>query len=157
MRQRRRLPTMFKFAAFNKASADNVFTSKLYSNETFYNAFCCDLKNSKGEVIIESPFITKSRFDKIFPDVQKLRMRNIKVTINTRDPVEHNEPYSSYTQKATVQLQSIGVLVLYTTKLHRKLAIIDRHMTWEGSLNVLSYGDSCEIMRRIVAHYDYWV
>jgi hypothetical protein len=32
---------------------------------------------------------------------------------------------------------------------HRKLAIIDRRLLWEGSLNMLSQNDSCEIMRRI--------
>lgn len=32
---------------------------------------------------------------------------------------------------------------------HRKLAIIDDDILWEGGLNVLSQNDSCEIMRRI--------
>jgi len=32
---------------------------------------------------------------------------------------------------------------------HRKLAIIDRKIIWEGSLNILSYANSREIMRRI--------
>jgi hypothetical protein len=32
---------------------------------------------------------------------------------------------------------------------HRKLAIIDRRITWEGSLNILSHCRSREFMRRI--------
>ena len=32
---------------------------------------------------------------------------------------------------------------------HRKLAIIDRQILWEGSLNILSQIKSREIMRRI--------
>jgi hypothetical protein len=32
---------------------------------------------------------------------------------------------------------------------HRKLAIIDREILWEGSLNILSQNNSREIMRRI--------
>jgi len=32
---------------------------------------------------------------------------------------------------------------------HRKLAIIDRKILWEGSLNILSQNNSREIMRRI--------
>jgi hypothetical protein len=32
---------------------------------------------------------------------------------------------------------------------HRKLAIIDRKVLWEGSLNILSQTKSREIMRRI--------
>jgi hypothetical protein len=43
------------------------------------------------------------------------------------------------------------VKVLYTVKHHRKLAIIDDEILWEGSLNILSQNDSCEIMRRTVS------
>ena len=32
---------------------------------------------------------------------------------------------------------------------HRKLAIIDRKILWEGSLNILSQNHSRELMRRI--------
>ena len=32
---------------------------------------------------------------------------------------------------------------------HRKLAIIDRKILWEGSLNILSQSHSRELMRRI--------
>ncbi len=48
----------------------------------------------------------------------------------------------------------MGVRVLFTVKHHRKLAIIDRETFWEGSLNILSYYDSCEIMRRTVSASD---
>lgn len=45
-------------------------------------------------------------------------------------------------------MQELGVTVLYTIKLHRKLAIIDGEILYEGSLNILSQLDSCEVMRR---------
>lgn len=47
------------------------------------------------------------------------------------------------------QLQDIGIIVLFTKGHHRKLAIIDDDILYEGSLNILSQNDSCEIMRRI--------
>jgi hypothetical protein len=50
---------------------------------------------------------------------------------------------------AIAKLQHLGVQVLFTGGHHRKLAIIDRQILWEGSLNILSQKDSCEIMRRI--------
>jgi phosphatidylserine/phosphatidylglycerophosphate/cardiolipin synthase-like enzyme len=52
-------------------------------------------------------------------------------------------------EEAVSALQDLGVLVLYTDSLHRKLAVLDREITYEGSLNVLSQGWSSEIMRRI--------
>jgi len=48
-------------------------------------------------------------------------------------------------------LQELGVRVLFTVKHHRKIAVIDREIFYEGSLNILSYYDSCEIMRRTVS------
>jgi hypothetical protein len=43
----------------------------------------------------------------------------------------------------------MGVLVLYTGGHHRKLAVLDKHILWEGSLNILSNNGTCEVMRRI--------
>ena len=43
----------------------------------------------------------------------------------------------------------MGVTVLpFIGNIHRKLAILDRNILWEGSLNILSQRDSHEIMRR---------
>lgn len=46
-------------------------------------------------------------------------------------------------------MQDLGIEVLVTGGHHRKLAIIDDNVLWEGSLNILSQNDSCEVMRRI--------
>lgn len=40
---------------------------------------------------------------------------------------------------------------LTTVKHHRKLAIIDGTIAWNGSLNILSQHDSCEIMWRVAS------
>lgn len=48
-------------------------------------------------------------------------------------------------------MQELGITVLYTVKHHRKLAIIDGGILYEGSLNILSQIDSCEVMRRTVS------
>jgi hypothetical protein len=46
-------------------------------------------------------------------------------------------------------LQKLGAIVLFTGDHHRKLAIVDQRILYEGSLNILSQNDSCEVMRRI--------
>jgi phosphatidylserine/phosphatidylglycerophosphate/cardiolipin synthase-like enzyme len=72
------------------------------------------------------------------------------VVINTRDPHEHDEDHRrDEAHRAIAALQRLGVHVLYTGGHHRKLAIIDRNILYEGSLNVLSQNNSSEIMRRI--------
>lgn len=128
---------------------NNLLSSRLYDNETFYDAFENDLKKAQHSIIIESPFITMRRMNVLFPIFCFLRQREVRIVVNTRNPQEHDEEYQYQASLAIYKMQEIGVTVLYTVKHHRKLAIIDNKTLWEGSLNILSQSDSCEIMRRI--------
>lgn len=67
--------------------------STLYDQGTFYRAFMRDLLHSKDEVIIESPFITEKRMRTLLPIFTKLRSRNVRIVINTRNPNEHDGDY----------------------------------------------------------------
>ena len=125
--------------------------SSLYDQNTFYRAFERDLLHARQEVIIESPFIAERRMELLLPILRKLSRRGIRIVVNTRHPDEHEGDYGRQAAEAIVTLQDIGATVLYTGGHHRKLAIIDRKVFYEGSLNILSYRDSCEIMRRVAS------
>lgn len=123
--------------------------SKLFDQNTFYQAFLTDLSRCRRQVIIESPFVTSGRTKMLLPILDKLRQKGVQVVVNTRDPQEHEYPHNLNAEKAVHKLQQAGVKVLYTGGHHRKLAILDGKVLWEGSLNILSHADSCEVMRRI--------
>jgi phosphatidylserine/phosphatidylglycerophosphate/cardiolipin synthase-like enzyme len=125
------------------------FSSALYDQDTFYGAFLRDMHHCRKQLIIESPFITDRRVQLLLPVLQKLRKRGVQIIINTRSPEEHDNTYQTQAARAVLAFQALGIVVLYTVKHHRKLAVIDGEITWEGSLNILSSHDSCEIMRRI--------
>lgn len=135
----------------NGADAGDMLGSTLFDQTTFYKAFTRDLTLCNTEAIIESPFITSNRVASLLPIFSKMRSRGIKITVNTRHPAEHDAPYDTQANVAIEQLQDIGVQVLFTGGHHRKIAILDRRILWEGSLNILSQNDSCEIMRRTVS------
>ncbi len=127
-----------------------MYKSALFDEKTFYKAFLGDLATSKTEVIIESPFITSERMTAIWPSMRELIKRGVKVYIVTRDPSEHMEGYQDQSEEEIESLEALGVQVLLCTgNHHRKLAIIDREILWEGSLNILSQAKSREIMRRL--------
>jgi phosphatidylserine/phosphatidylglycerophosphate/cardiolipin synthase-like enzyme len=126
-------------------------STALYDQNTFYKAFERDLLSAQQEVIIESPFITEKRMNVLLPIFIKMRRRNVKVVVNTRNPNEHDGDYYYQALNAVSAMQDLGIIVLYTSGHHRKLAIIDRKIVYEGSLNILSFTDSCEIMRKIVS------
>lgn len=127
---------------------NSLLSSHLYDNNTFYKAFKKDLQNALHSVLIESPFITTKRMNVVLPIFRVLRQRGVRIVVNTRNPEEHGAEYQYQATLAVSVMQELGITVLYTVKHHRKLAIINGVTLWEGSLNILSQNDSCEIMRR---------
>jgi len=127
--------------------------SRLYDADTFYQAFAKDLHRCRKELIIESPFLTKARVDRLIPSFRRLIAKDVEIIINTRPSCEQDIVMSAQSELAVNALLDIGVKVLFTGGHHRKLAIIDRQVLWEGSLNILSQRNSCEIMRKIDSSY----
>ena len=123
--------------------------NNLYDQNSFYAAFIKDVKHSNTRVIIESPFMTTKRINQLSPILSRLIRRGVIVAINTKPVEEHNTLLSNMAYSGIAILQDIGVKVIVTAGHHRKLAVIDDDIIWEGSLNILSQNDSCEIMRRI--------
>ena len=140
---------MFKFKRSNNKSNLELLCSRLYNEKSFYPAFIADAKRATASIIIESPFISYRRLNWLYPTLEKAVRRGVSITVNTRDPQYHDEFMQKQAADGIKALQNIGIEVLYTGNLHRKLAIIDSLVLWEGSLNILSQTDSCEVMRRI--------
>lgn len=135
---------------FRRKHSDRL-TSQLYDQDTFYRAFLHDVRSCKRQLIIESPFITSKRVRILLPIFRQLRERGVQIIVNTRNPEEHEGIYKAQAAQAVAQFQTLDIVVLYTAGHHRKLAIIDKAVVWEGSLNILSFSDSCEIMRRMAS------
>jgi len=129
---------------------NSLFSSKLFDEKTFYQAFLMDLKGCRSEVIIESPYITSKRAGMLIPVFYSLLAKGVKIYIMTRDPQEHEENMEYQSEETISLFERMGVQVLLCIgNHHRKLAILDRKILWEGSLNILSQNNSREIMRRI--------
>lgn len=127
-----------------------MFNSSLHDETTFYEKFIEDLLHASHEVVIESPFITQERMNMLSPIFESLIKRHVKVFVITRDPKEHSETLEIQSEAEIQRFEELGVQVLLCTgNHHRKLAILDREIVWEGSLNILSQTKSRETMRRI--------
>jgi len=140
---------MFRFKSSYRRDNVSLLNSRLYNEQSFYPAFIADARRATESIIIESPFITYRRLGFLFPTLDKALRRGVSITINTRDPQFHEGVMQQYASSGITLLQDIGVEVLYTGNHHRKLAIVDSKILYEGSLNILSQSNSCEVMRRI--------
>ncbi len=125
--------------------------SILYDETTFYNRFSQDLLKAQKEVIIESPYITTRRLNLLKPTIERLISKGVEIFIVTRYPEEHDDKIMAEQAEAGIRyFEGLGAQVLLCAGgHHRKLAIIDREVLWEGSLNILSFAHSREFMRRI--------
>ncbi len=140
---------MFSLPRLFVPSSD-LLTSQLFDEKTFYKAFIHDLEKCTKEVIIESPYITCSRMEIFKPVFKKLFDESVKIFLITRDPIEHDEHIRHQATNEILECKEMGVnIILLQRNHHRKLAILDRKILWEGSLNILSQTYSQEIMRRI--------
>ena len=129
---------------------EELVRSKLFDEKTFYQQFVCDLLACKKEVIIESPFIARERMKMLMPVFEVMIDRGIEVYVITRHPSDHSKTMEVQSESIIRRFEMMGVQVFICKgNHHRKLAILDRNVLWEGSLNILSQSYSREIMRRI--------
>lgn len=121
----------------------------LFNEMSFYTAFTKDLLAAKHEVIIYSPFVSKYRSEMVFGAVAKLANRNIDVFIFTRPVAEYERRQQDQVRSVLAHFEELGAFVYCLPGgIHEKIAIIDREILWEGSLNILSQRSSREMMRR---------
>ena len=129
-----------------------LLNSKLYDENSFYDAFARDISSAKQSVMVESPYLTERRvrqFSKLF----KRKVKDgVEIVLYTRNPRHHDKILEVQAWKALEILKDNGVRIFMCDDMrHRKLSIIDDEVLWEGSLNIFSQSESCEIMRRTQA------
>jgi len=116
----------------------------LFDHTNFLVPLKLDLSQSQQEIVIVSPFVLKSRVQSISQLLLPLTMKNVSVYIVTR-PVSDYEPSKQHRVAELLNLlKSYSFKVTEKTGIHQKFLIIDRRITWYGSLNLLSYGKKSE-------------
>ncbi len=142
---------MFKIFARN-IDATPLLSSVLVNEHGFYGMFSKDIRVAYDRIIIESPYITSRRAREISPLLNKAVCRGVNVTICTRNPYHHDGVLVTESINGIGILREAGAIVITCNDMrHRKLAMIDDYILWEGSLNLLSQNGSKEIMRRTVS------
>jgi len=122
--------------------------SSIYSEKDFWPVFTADLLSAWESVVIMSPFVAMQRTGRLQNCFKTLLDRGVKIRLFTRPPSEQVGGLKEKAEKAIGLLQEMGIQVIQLSKMHQKIAVIDRKITWEGSLNILSHHTSQEHMRR---------
>lgn len=125
----------------------------IYTEKNFYKIFKHELLLAEKSVVIFSPFIARKRVSEVDDIFRILVEKGIKIYVITRSPVHQGNQSDVDTELMINELKKIGVTVVIASekvklhnKLHEKLALIDDHVCFIGSLNILSQSDSSEMM-----------
>lgn len=127
-----------------KQQAPKRLKMQCYDRHGFWSAFCKDLRTARRRVIILSPYLA-TRLYHLQDDLQKLVQRGIELVVYSKPADEHDWDISDQLAK----LKEFGATIVFQSKMHQKIALIDDAIRWEGSLNILSHCDTQEQMRRI--------
>lgn len=142
------------FAGDETAIFEDILKSKGEELEhfnaiSFWPHFITDLKEVRQEIVIFCPYIRIGRIDFLQPYFEKAIESGVKIIIYTRPVIEHEEKYQAVARKLIDKLRHINITVRMRGEMHEKVVIMDSHLIWEGSLNVLSHKSSKEQMVRI--------
>lgn len=136
-------------AVLGAGSAFDPSQSSLYTEKNFWPAFLSDIRSTEKNLVIMSPFISLGRAGKLMDFFRALLGRGVSMRIYTRPPSKQGSSLSEHAESVISQLESIGARVFQINRMHQKVAVIDKQIAWEGSLNILSHKDGKEQMRRI--------
>jgi phosphatidylserine/phosphatidylglycerophosphate/cardiolipin synthase-like enzyme len=126
-----------------------TYASTLYDEQSFFVKFLFDLSRARSTVIIESPYLTVKRCLQFALVFEELCRCGVRIEIYTREPAHHDLILEDQALKSLKILKASGARIFLCSDMrHRKLAIFDNEILWEGSLNILSQSKSKEIMRR---------
>lgn len=138
-----------RFLEIYRSGAVEPPDGSLFTEKNFYPAFFQDLQKVVEEVIILSPFISTKRSGQFVELFRLLINKGVKVKLFTRSAKQQTSNFALNATQVIEQMRAIGVEVIERRRMHQKVAIIDRSIAWEGSLNILSHNDSNEQMRRL--------
>ncbi len=120
-----------------------------FTEGTFYPAFLRDLVQARKSIVIFSPFATGRGTGRWVDPLRAALARRVCIRILMRPPQESGEIQTDELGELVRALRDLGVVVDLRAQMHEKIAILDGHTLWHGSLNILSHRDTHESMLRI--------
>ena len=133
-----------KAATFPDAPTNIIFTK-----DSFFSVYLQDIAVASKHLLIVSPFVTKKRMLQMLEHFSEVLKRQVKITIITRPANEFKKEKSATLENLFSIIDSAGIRLIFKPNIHQKFAIIDKKITWYGSINLLSFGYSEESIMRL--------
>lgn len=120
-----------------------------FTEGTFYPAFSRDLARAQKSIVILSPFATGAGTARWVEALRSAIARGVRVRVLTRPDERLAGGGRGDVVELVRGLRDLGAAVDLRAQMHEKIAILDDHILWHGSLNILSHRDTHESMLRL--------
>ena len=121
----------------------------IFDVSSFLPVFTADMLSAKREALIVSPFLTKTRIAKMLQTLEGVVSSEVKLTVVTRPADDYKDKDMQRITQMIELLSAQGAQVALRSNIHQKFAVIDRRITWYGSINLLSFGSAEESIMRL--------
>ena len=109
-----------------------------------FDAIGWDLEKAVRRIEIFCPFLNEVSVHHWLARLRRPLARGVQVTVHTREP---SKPYQRGLYE---QLEHAGCRMVRRPAMHEKVVIVD-DVLWHGSMNVLGYGRSTDLMVRMTS------
>ncbi|HEY9773727.1 MAG TPA: phospholipase D-like domain-containing protein [Planktothrix sp.] len=131
-----------------------------FDESTYETQMAADFVDASARIIIVSPYLTAKAIERWDSLIRRAVSRGVRICIYVQEPrnwkrrLEPNLPERTVASmeklaSAMKYIQSLGVHVTLRPGDHEKFVIVDEHIFWSGSLNLLSWFDTREWLRRV--------
>ncbi len=134
-----------------KVADSQQVANSIFDAQTYREVFDGDVRCSKSEVIISSPWLSSRVARQFVKSVADLQERGVKVTVVTRSPSNRPEYVAAQREELVAFMRCNGVTVYCSEKCREHFAVIDRSLVWYGSIDFLSYAKDDDNVMRIVS------
>lgn len=129
-------------AAHNQPDKINL----IYNAESFISVLKSDFTEVRKEILIVSPFLRQRWITTILGWLKEPLQKGVSITVITRPPESYKDPKPI---QECIKLLSSNVSVISKPNVYQKFTLIDNHLVWYGSINLLSYNGSEESIMRL--------
>ena len=127
----------------------NTPTHIIFNKDNFFSIYLQDIAAASKTVLIVSPFITQKRVMQMMGHFDELLLKQVKITLITRPAEDYGKDRRQALNALFSEIEATAVRMIFKPRIHQKFAVIDKKLTWYGSINLLSFGYSEESIMRL--------
>lgn len=127
----------------------NEKVDSIYNRNNYIETYQNDIRLTKSQLIIASPYIGKIGLSRFFHDFINIINRKVEVIIITKPIDETKDTLRDSLQLTIETLKKNSVTVKFKKNLNIKFSIIDKKVLWYGGINPLGSNNSDDNLIRL--------